>query len=558
MKKLIFSLSFLFVVIPCQARIITVDDDGPAEFINIQAAIDDANNGDVVEVQPGIYTGPGNRDIDFKGKAITVRSTDPNNPNIVAATIVNCKGTTAEPHRGFYFHSGEDGNSVISGFTITNGIAYIGGCIYCKNSSPTIQNNIISGNRAIWDGVEIPGAGGGIYFENSSAIITGNVITNNSAEGIGGGMFGLHSLITLSNNLISKNHAYEVYGWFSSSGEGGGISCHFYSSFIMINNTISGNYAHDLPFPWQIPGVGGGIFCNNSSLILVNTILWGDSPDEIYTDGATIINYSDIQGGWIGEGNINVNPLFANVANGDYHLKSHAGRWDSNSQSWVYDEVTSPCIDAGNPGCPVGDEPEPNGNRINMGAYGGTAEASKTPTNWRSIADLTNDWAVDFNDLKVFVNYWLDTGPCIPGDLNRNQSIDFSDFAIFALRWSAPFPKPGITYQIEPCNHGASWLLASEQSSQTRFTVTVEGRYMHFEDMMVANCCATELWLEMTVEGNLITICENEEGGFCFCICNYPVTATLGPFEPGTYILDVYEDYGGFIGTTVVTIGAAQ
>jgi len=66
-----------------------------------------------------------------------------------------------------------------------------------------------------------------------------------------------------------------------------------------------------------------------------------------------------------------------------------------------------------------------------MGAYGGTAEASKTPANWRSIADLTNDWTVDFDDLKVFVDYWLETGQCIPGDLNRSQSVDFVDFAIF-------------------------------------------------------------------------------------------------------------------------------
>jgi predicted outer membrane repeat protein len=63
---------------------------------------------------------------------------------------------------------------------------------------------------------------------------------------------------------------------------------------------------------------------------------------------------------------------------GDYHLKSQAGRWDPNSESWVKDDVTSPCIDTGDPNSPVGDEPEPNGSRINMGAYGGTTEASKS------------------------------------------------------------------------------------------------------------------------------------------------------------------------------------
>ncbi len=148
------------------------------------------------------------------------------------------------------------------------------------------------------------------------------------------------------------------------------------------------------------------------------------------------ITYSDIQGGWPGEGNIDADPLFADADSNDYHLKSEAGRWNPNSQSWVQDGVTSPCIDAGNPGCPLGDEPnDVNNIRINMGTYGGTAQASKSPADWRSIADLTNDWFVYFDDLKVFVNYWLETGQCIPGDLDRSRFVNFTDFAIFADDW---------------------------------------------------------------------------------------------------------------------------
>ena len=63
---------------------------------------------------------------------------------------------------------------------------------------------------------------------------------------------------------------------------------------------------------------------------------------------------------------------------GDYRLKSQAGRWDPDAETRVQDEVTSPCIDAGLPASPVGHEPAPNGDRINMGAYGGTIEASKS------------------------------------------------------------------------------------------------------------------------------------------------------------------------------------
>ncbi len=117
----------------------------------------------------------------------------------------------------------------------------------------------------------------------------------------------------------------------------------------------------------------------------------------------------------------------------DYRLQSEAGRWDPNTNSWVTDANTSPCIDAGNPGCPLGAESSDAKNvRINMGAYGGTATASKSPANWLSIADLTNDWAVDFNDLAVFVDYWLESGECVPSDLDRSQSVDFGDFGIFA------------------------------------------------------------------------------------------------------------------------------
>ena len=97
---------------------------------------------------------------------------------------------------------------------------------------------------------------------------------------------------------------------------------------------------------------------------------------------------------------------------------------------------------------------------------------------------------------------------------------------------------------------------ATEQATETRFSVLVEGSYIHFKDMMVANCCTEELGLEMTVEEDLITIYEIEYvPGPCFCICDYPVTATLGPFQPGTYILEVYEEWSGFIGSTTVVIG---
>ena len=118
---------------------------------------------------------------------------------------------------------------------------------------------------------------------------------------------------------------------------------------------------------------------------------------------------------------------------------------------------------------------------------------------------------------------------------------------------------PGITYQIEDCNRDASDVFAAEPPDTTRFKVTVEGLYIHFEDMMYANCCPDDLELEMTVEDNLITIYEIEytsEG--CRCMCSFPINATLGPFEPGIYSLEVYETTGGFIGSTTITIGPGE
>jgi len=98
---------------------------------------------------------------------------------------------------------------------------------------------------------------------------------------------------------------------------------------------------------------------------------------------------------------------------GDYHLKSQAGRWNPNSQSWIQDDVTSPCIDAGDPSTPIGDEPFPNGGTVNIGAYGGTAEASKSYFGQQLCetiiaGDIDGDCRVDLADLKLMSYHWLE------------------------------------------------------------------------------------------------------------------------------------------------------
>jgi len=140
----------------------------PGDYSTIQAGIDAASNGDTVSVADGTYVGLGNKDLDFKGKAITVKSDNgPEN------CVIDCKGNG----RGFYFHSGETQSSILSGFTITNGQAVHGGGIAC-DSSPTIINCRIIGNTA-------EKTGGGIRLD-FGCIIKNCIIVGNTAVWGGG------------------------------------------------------------------------------------------------------------------------------------------------------------------------------------------------------------------------------------------------------------------------------------------------------------------------------------------------------------------------------------
>jgi len=181
MKKLTIAIICLCLAIPAPAQTIIVDDNAPADFNNIQAAIDNANNADTIILQPGTYTGPGNRNIDFHGKAITLRSTDPDDPTIVNATVIDCQYAA----RAFNFHTAEQLDTVIAGLTITKGRINApnakAGAIYCSAASPLIQKCIITGNSA-HAAIDTQARGGAIYLESNSAPIFENcTITNNSA-----------------------------------------------------------------------------------------------------------------------------------------------------------------------------------------------------------------------------------------------------------------------------------------------------------------------------------------------------------------------------------------
>ncbi len=119
------------------------------------------------------------------------------------------------------------------------------------------------------------------------------------------------------------------------------------------------------------------------------------------------------------------NPLF--VSEEDYHLKSEYGRWDDSNEVWVYDDVTSRLIDAGDPSDSIGQEPNPNGGRINIGAYGGTMYASKsdsTGTEPEPVCenppsmDTNDDCQVNLIDFTAFAIEWLQCGYADPNDCN--------------------------------------------------------------------------------------------------------------------------------------------
>ncbi len=392
---------YYFVIEACDgAGNVAIDDDNgqchlftttgprdiyvPSEHPNIQEAIDIAWDGSTIWVAPGRYTGEGNYDIDFLGKAIEVRSeTGPEN------CIIDCN---SERRKGFYFRSGEDASSILIGFTIIN--SSIG--VYCYNSNPTIINcRIIGANFST-------GIAYGIYCKQSNPLISNCTINNIQ----GSGMYNYRSSPTLIECTFSENsYPFPI---FPSGGMinvvessprvinctfinnsaifGGAIYCEMGGSIILTGCTFIANeasqYGGGLLF-WQGTDAviancafigntaqeGAGLCCYGNSVIsnctfventawkfggaisfahdasLVNCILYGNTAPrgaEVVVRGSPTIdiNHSNIQGGstgiyfdwhgtlnW-GEGNIDEDPLFAFGT--DYHLMSD-----------------SPCIDAG-------------------------------------------------------------------------------------------------------------------------------------------------------------------------------------------------------------------
>jgi len=362
MKKSILFL--IFVLTTClYSTIINVPIDEPT----IQAGIDAAADTDTVLVAEGTYF----ENIDFLGKAVTVASNfiiDGDEAHIENTIINGSQSTDPDFGSCAMFMSYEGNDSVLAGFTLTEGTGTfyenygtMGGGIMCMCSSPKIVSNIITNNNATL-------SGGIDCSSNSSAIILNNVISYNTATGNMGGLTLYDSNANVEGNIIAYNTAQEGAGGvaiqgcspilvnnlivYNSAAFGGGL-VFWNSESEIINCTISGNIS---------TGNGGGIYCHYySHLDLVNTIMWNNSPQEIYVNTGSIgATYSDIQGGWGGEGNINADPLFVGTGDHPFMLQD-----------------LSPCVNTGIEDTTGLNLPEFDfagndriyGGRIDMGAY---------------------------------------------------------------------------------------------------------------------------------------------------------------------------------------------
>ena len=297
------------------AAVIHVPGDQPT----IQAGINAAVTGDTVLVADGTWTGPGNRDLDFHGKSITV--TSGNGPD---TCIINCQ----EHGRGFHFHSGEDENAVVNGISIGNGniSGSGGGGILIENgAAPVISNCIINGCDA--------GYGGGIAA--SAGLIRDCFVRLNQASS--GAGLALSGNAVAHNCLVWGNLAFEMGGGLSAGNGRATIS----------NCTIATNNSFEN---------GGGLFVSN--LEMINCVIWdnsaGFSGGDVFVSmygGTFSYSYSElgvswyVEGPWVldaGPGNFTATPRFVDGPGGAHYLsQTSSGQPDDSS-----------CVDKGDPATP--------------------------------------------------------------------------------------------------------------------------------------------------------------------------------------------------------------
>lgn len=307
----------------------------PADYPTIQDAIDAASIYDTVIVAPGVYRGDGNRDIDFNGKPLVLRSQS--GPEL---TIIDCNGSVSQNHRGFYFHNNETESAVVEGFTVRNGYTSDGGAVYCHQAHPLFSKCIFFNN-------EVSNRGGAVLLWTSNSRFMDCVFDNNQAAS------GAALHITSSSN--------PVLTWceikYGQATQGAGIICNG-AGYTQVNNSLFfGNSSSSGSAMYIANGgtalVNGCTAADNNAnygtfhiyhgvLTINNSIVWGNVPVSIDVQGGPdpTVNYSNIEmddGIYPGQGNMNQDPLFVNPLVQQYQL----------SHPMAGQSMQSPCFNSG-------------------------------------------------------------------------------------------------------------------------------------------------------------------------------------------------------------------
>jgi hypothetical protein len=322
------------------------------------------------------------------------------------------------------------GTIVVDGSEFRNNTAYHGGAIDTAGGRVLLtQCGFLRNAAPLTDRSPIP-YGGALYGDEFADVALVNcTFQGNTARASAGAIWVGSGTLTINACRFLSNRAEEAYGGVILIGGAASVSI---SGSAFIGNearyggsAISGGaelVCERCIFAGNRAKSGGAVYFTVGTRVLLNqcttqgnradygstlfaagrcgvqvknSILWDAKALELWGSAELSVAYSDTYEPQPGEGNISLDPLFARAGywdpngtpadpnddfwvEGDYHLRSRGGRWNPLSQNWVKDDVTSLCINAGDPKSPVGDEPEPNGGRIDVGAYGGTIEASKS------------------------------------------------------------------------------------------------------------------------------------------------------------------------------------
>ncbi|MEN6425260.1 MAG: right-handed parallel beta-helix repeat-containing protein [Phycisphaerales bacterium] len=333
------------------------------------------------------------------------------------AGVYNDKGSLRIEYCRFLRNSGEDSGAlcnhqgsveVIASEFIENDSEQSAAAAYNEEGDMVLFACLFRGNRgedgrgSVWNlgdlrllhctFIENGGRGGAVTCTDGQAVIANCLFCRNTGE-MAGALYVESTSVhldqcTLYANVSTDGHAGAVYCRPAVSSS---ALTRPAGSFQALSCIVWANGARD-----ELDG---------DELMTGYTHQIGGDPN-----GATL-EYCGVQG-WTpdrgGVGNIGIDPLFVAPDQNDFHLKSQAGHWDTVALAWVADDITSPCIDAGDPNSPLGQEPFPNGGRVNMGVYGGTCEASKSwfavaPGAGIDAADLNGDGRVDAEDLRLAI-----------------------------------------------------------------------------------------------------------------------------------------------------------